>query len=137
MQIGEIAKQSGFTKDTLRYYEKIGLIKLDKKSRGENNYRIYDDTIIQRLSLIRKMKNAGFTLNEIKDLNRMEELNMVSCNSVGNLVDNKLEKITQQILKLEQSKRMLLEFKEKCKGNCLETLTFPGRNPDAFKFNEV
>ena len=118
MQIKDIAKQSGFTKDTLRYYEKIGLIKLDKKQRGENNYRIYDGTILLRLKTIKQLKDIGFTLNEIKSLMRKEELNMISCTSVGSIVQPKLEKIDQQILALQNQKAKLTHLVNQCKGDC-------------------
>ena len=79
MHIGEIAKQSGFSKDTLRYYEKIGLIQLTDVQRGENNYRVYDDTILLELSNIRKLKKVGFTLTEIKRLRKMNQLDLINC----------------------------------------------------------
>ena len=122
MQIGAIAKQSGFSKDTLRYYEKIGLIQLTKKQRGPNNYRIYDDRILQELSLIKKLKKVGFTLNEIKDLRRMEALNMVSCSKIGPVVQNKLVKIEEQLSKLQEQKQQLLTLIQACQGDCSATL---------------
>jgi len=122
MQIGEIAKQSGFSKDTLRYYEKIGLIQLTKQQRGANNYRIYDGRILQELGLIKKLKNVGFTLNEIKDLKRMDVLDMISCGTVGPLVKEKLTKIEEQLTELSEQKRKLLLLMQSCKGDCSETL---------------
>lgn len=121
MQIGDIAKQSGFSKDTLRYYEKIGLIKLDKKLRGENNYRIYDGTILVRLKTIKQLKNIGFTLKEIKSLMRKAELNMISCTTVGSIVQPKLEKIEQQILALQNQKAKLTHLINQCQGDCKAT----------------
>lgn len=121
MQIGDIAKQSGFSKDTLRYYEKIGLIKLNKKLRGENNYRIYDGSILDRLKTIKQLKSIGFTLNEIKSLLRKEELNMISCKTVGGIVQPKLEKIEQQILALQNQKAKLLQLIDHCQGDCVVT----------------
>lgn len=122
MQIGEIARQSGFSKDTLRYYEKIGLIHLTKKQRGENNYRIYDGRILKELDLIKKLKNVGFTLNEIKDLKRMGALDMISCGTVGPLVKEKLTKIEAQLAELQEQKRKLLLLLQSCKGDCSTAL---------------
>ena len=121
MQIGEIAKQSGFSKDTLRYYEKIGLIKLNKKLRGENNYRIYDGAMLNRLKTIKQLKNIGFTLKEIKSLLRKGELNMISCETVGSIVQPKLEKIEQQIIALQNQKTKLMHLVNHCQGDCLAT----------------
>ena len=121
MKIGEIAKRSGFTTDTLRYYEKIGLIQLTRHQRSENNYRIYDDRILKELALIKKMKSIGFTLNEIKDLRRMDELDFISCNSVEPLVKNKLDKIEKQIVLLQQQKEGLQKLLKLCQGDCNAT----------------
>lgn len=122
MQIGEIAKQSGFSRDTLRYYEKIGLIQLTKQQRGENNYRIYDGRILQELDLIKKLKNVGFTLNEIKDLKRMGALEMISCGSIEPLVKEKLTKIEIQLTELQEQKQKLLLLMQSCKGDCSTAL---------------
>ena len=122
MQIGDIAKQSGFSKDTLRYYEKIGLITLDKKLRGANNYRIYDGKILHKLTTIKQLKQVGFTLKEIKDLMRKEELNMISCTTVGAIVQPKLVKIEQQILELQRQKEKLECLIQQCDGECAATL---------------
>jgi len=122
MQIGEIAKQSGFSKDTLRYYEKIGLIELNKNQRGVNNYRIYDSSILQKLSWIKKVKRAGFTLNEIKDLIRMGTLDMISCSRVGPLVQTKLAKIEEQLTKLQEQKKLLITLVQSCQGDCTSTI---------------
>lgn len=122
MQIGEIAKQSGFSKDTLRYYEKIGLLKLNKKQRGPNNYRVYDRSILQKLSWIQKLKRAGFTLNEIKDLIRMGTLDMIACSRVGPLVQTKLAKIEEQLTKLQEQKKLLITLVQSCQGDCTSTM---------------
>ena len=122
MKIGAVAKQSGFSKDTLRYYEKIGLINLTKHQRSPNNYRIYDDRILQELQQIKKLKKVGFTLNEIKDLRRMDALNIVSCNKISPLVKEKLAKIEAQLKQLAEQKQNLLNLMQACQGDCSATL---------------
>ena len=126
MQIGEMAKRSGFSKDTLRYYEKIGLISFPKKQRAANNYRIYDEALYQQLLQIKNLKSAGFTLNEIKDLLRMQELDLVSCQMVGGIIEPKLAKIRQQILLLQQTQAQLLSLMENCDGDCMKELEAKG-----------
>lgn len=118
MKIGAVAEQSGFSKDTLRYYEKIGLIQLTKDQRSPKNYRIYDHSILQELQQIKKLKKVGFTLNEIKDLRRMDALNMVSCSTISPLVKEKLEKIEAQLKELQEQKRKLLNLGQACQGDC-------------------
>jgi MerR family transcriptional regulator, copper efflux regulator len=68
MLIGEIADKTGFSRDTIRYYEKMGLIKVGKKSRRDNNYKEYPDSVLERLQIIRRAKHLGFSLREIGDL---------------------------------------------------------------------
>ena len=121
MKIGEIAKQSGFSRDTLRYYEKIGLIQLTKEQRGENNYRIYDGRILKELALIRDLKKVGFTLSEIKTFKNRHSVEELTCATVGPIVTNKLEQIEQQLVELEEQKRNLLTMMRTCLGNCTET----------------
>ena len=67
MLIGEVAEKTGFTKDTIRYYEKLGLIKHPKKARRDNNYKEYSSEVIERLMIIKRAKLLGFTLHEIHD----------------------------------------------------------------------
>jgi DNA-binding transcriptional MerR regulator len=67
MLIGEVSKQTGLSRDTIRYYEKSGLLKRDKKARRENYYKEYSDLDLKVLFLIQLMKEYGFTLNEIRE----------------------------------------------------------------------
>ena len=90
MLIGELVERTGLTKDTIRFYEKKGLISLDRKSRRENNYKEYPEQVLEKLMLIRKLKDMGFTLNEIDtflDLWRDEDAN---CKDVKYTLENKI-----------------------------------------------
>ena len=66
MLIGELASKTGFSRDTIRYYETLGLIRPD--FRRESRYREYSDTAVSTLRFIRNVKNLGFTLSEIKEM---------------------------------------------------------------------
>ena len=120
MQIGEIANRTGFSVDTLRWYEKIGLIQLEKGSRGENNYRNYDQKTLERLLLIKQIKSFGFTLKEVQELLFLDEMDELKCNSVNELIEPKLKKIEQKIEELQMLRLKLLDAKECCSGNCRE-----------------
>ena len=67
MLIGELSKRTGFSHDTIRFYEKKGLIVVDKKQRRTNNYKEYPEAIFNKLVLIKTVKELGFTLNEVDD----------------------------------------------------------------------
>lgn len=120
MQIKEVSERTGFSKDTIRWYEKIGLIKLDRKSRMENNYRNYNDQILERLFLIKQMKSFGFSLDEVEDLLVLDEIDEMGCPSVLEIVNPKLEMIDQKIADLQNLRSKLVDAKEKCSGNCIE-----------------
>jgi DNA-binding transcriptional MerR regulator len=64
--IGEVAEKTGLNKKTVRYYEEVGLIR--SVNRSENNYRYYTVNNIQELTLIKKVRDLGLPINEIKKL---------------------------------------------------------------------
>lgn len=119
MLIGELVERSGLTKDTIRFYEKKGLISLDKKKRWGNNYKEYPEQVLEKLMLIRKLKDLGFTLNEIDtflDLWRDEDAN---CKVLKYTLENKVTLVDEQILKLMELKSRLTESLTKCNNdNC-------------------
>lgn len=66
LTIGKLSKTAGVTNDTVRFYERYGLIK--PVSRNQSNYRLYKEDDAARLRFIKRAKKLGFTLNEIKEL---------------------------------------------------------------------
>lgn len=126
MQIGEVARRTGFSTDTLRYYEKLGLITLDKKNRGENNYRSYDQAVVERLLLIKQTKSLGFTLKEIKQLLDLEEINLLACASVEEIIQAKLRGIEEKIRALQQIQSKLMHVSQICEGDCIAAMNQVG-----------
>jgi len=108
MLIGELSRLSGFSRDTIRYYEKEGLIKLGKKQRRANNYKDYPEEVLKKLLLIRHIKDFGFTLDETGDLIALIEESMASCETVNKKVATKIRLIDEKIQELQQVKKMLL-----------------------------
>ncbi|MBN2509003.1 MAG: MerR family transcriptional regulator [Spirochaetales bacterium] len=68
MKIGELAERSGLTVPALRFYERKGLFGVGTVKRLGNNYREYDESVLETLDLIKKAQTAGFSLNEIDSL---------------------------------------------------------------------
>ena len=122
MRIGEVAKRTGFSTDTIRWYEKIGLIELDRKSRTENNYRQYDAGTVEKLMHIKKIKSFGFTLKEVENLLLLDETNLLNCSSVSTLVDKKLDTIARKIQELQLLQQKIIHVKDTCQGNCKAVL---------------
>ncbi len=122
MLIGEVAKQTGFSKDCIRYYEKIGLLEKDDQIREENNYRIFSNAVISKLQLIKKVKTLGFTLAEIKDFFLLEKHDLFNCASLESVIKGKINNIEKQITQLILAKQKLEHLQTGCDGNCKEMI---------------
>lgn len=118
MLIGLLAQQSGFSRDTIRYYEKIGLLQLSKKARRENNYKEYSPAILSRLRAIRELKAVGYTLQEIQQLIHSYETGGVDCLAGKEQVLEKVRMIDQQISQLQLIKQQLLTAVASCPDHC-------------------
>ncbi|MBX7151918.1 MerR family transcriptional regulator [bacterium] len=117
MFIGEVSKKTGFSRDTIRFYEKVGVIGKNL-SRGENRYRQYGDTDILRLQRIKKIKAYGFTLTEIKKILEAWETDTVTCNAMLKIARKKTREIEIKIREMERIKeRISVEFK-RCALQC-------------------
>lgn len=104
MLIGELSKRSGFSKDTIRYYEKIKLIELAITSRTDSNYKDYPEEILDALKLIRKYKELGFTLEEIREIIVLRSIKVLNVTKLTELVELKLTGVESEIDKLHETK---------------------------------
>lgn len=119
MLIGELVERTGLTKDTIRFYEKKGLISLDRKSRRENNYKEYPEYVLQKLTWIRKFKQMGFTLNEIDQFMQSWKEDDASCVKLKSTLENKISLVHNQIRKLNEVQARLTASLTKCNDdNC-------------------
>ena len=118
MLIGELAKKSGFTRDTIRFYEKNGLIELDKGSRFENNYKNYSHQVLRRLEVIKKIKDMGFTLVEIKAMIDLHEAGLLEQERGKKYVEKKIQRIDQKIEELKSIRSILVDVVNAPKGAC-------------------
>lgn len=111
----ELSEKIGIGFDTLRYYEKFGLLKIP--ARGLNKYRQYDDYTAERLIFIKQSKKCGFTLNEIKKtLDLLENSESCDTNS-DDIIDSKMQAIDEKINELIMMKDMLKVVKEQLRGS--------------------
>ncbi|HEV8285078.1 MAG TPA: MerR family transcriptional regulator [Chitinophagaceae bacterium] len=118
MLIGELSKRAGLSRDTIRFYEKQGLIKLGRRERRVNNYKEYSDDVLRRLLLFKKIKSYGFTLNESADLIALIDNNLASCNRVANAAEEKIAVIDKKIEELKTLKTLIRNSIENCEGRC-------------------
>lgn len=114
-KIGELAKLFAIKADTLRFYEKHGL--LAPSSRSESGYRLYTKTDAERLGFILRAKKVGFTLTEIDDLLSIQiDKGSHSCNEAKDIVDIKLEQVEAKIRELQVFQTSLSKLSASCCG---------------------
>ena len=119
MLIGELSKRTGFSHDTIRFYEKKGLIAMNKKERRENNYKEYPESVYNKLVLIKTVKELGFTLNEIDEFIKAWGDEDASCSNLTNHLTEKISRVDDQIKLLQGIRHKLNTSLEKCKiDNC-------------------
>lgn len=114
-KIGEVADQTGLTTDTLRYYEKFGL--LPKVTRNTSGIREYTDKDISRLKFITRAQRMNFSLDEIKDLLSMREDPQNAKDSVRQLTADKLQHIENQLNELSTLHNELQLLLNLCRGS--------------------
>ena len=113
MLINELAKRTGISAHTIRFYEKSGLIKGKRKENVRtNNYLHYDEACVEKLELIRDAKSVGFTLREIGQLMDAWYSKRLSMESKAAVLDDKIRSIEQRIKQLKEMKKMLLLFRQ-------------------------
>ena len=98
--IGELAEQAGVNRETLRYYERRGLLKPARRT--ASGYRIYNRESAARLLFIKRAQGFGFSLEEIRDLLAMKPENPRSCNRVMHMLDQKLDELAERIRQMQR-----------------------------------
>lgn len=111
---GILAQRSGVNAETIRYYEKIALLPIPNRSAG--GHRVYSDTDYQRLCFIRRCREMGFSLEEIRGLLSLVDGEQVSCEQVKHIADNHLANIRTKIANLKNMERTLRELSSNCSG---------------------
>ncbi len=111
MKIGELAKKAKVNIDTIRYYERRGL--LSKPRRSSSGYRIYSEADAKRLLFIIHAKSLGFTLEEIKVLLSLRA-GESNCDEVRQIARNKAGEIASRVQSLLRMQYVLLELAEQC-----------------------
>jgi MerR family copper efflux transcriptional regulator len=115
MTIGVLANQVGLTAETLRYYERLGLIA--PSQRTASNYRLYGEEAAQRLHFIRRAQVLGFSLNEIAQLLSLHSQPESDMAEVKALAEAKIRDIQTKIDDLERMQKGLAVLTESCPGH--------------------
>jgi Cu(I)-responsive transcriptional regulator len=115
LTIGRLAKEAGIGIETVRFYERQGLI--EPPPRTDSNYRMYPEEEIVRLKFIKRAKNLGFTLNEIKDLMALRHDPHATKADVKQRTLAKIEDVTEKIRDLTRIKEALEHLYGACDGH--------------------
>ncbi len=113
MLIGELAKKTGLSKDTIRFYEKMGLIAAQERQAGSRTYMDFHPEMLERLAMITLGKSLGFTLNEIKHLMETWANGSIPVAEKLHIIDRKLEQITEKMQQLEEIQSYLTAKRQK------------------------
>lgn len=109
MLIGEVARKSGLTRDTVRFYERAGLISSGARAAGSRVYGEYAPEVVERLAFIKQSQVAGFTLREIKG--HIDEwgsdIDAIPTGEVISALENKLVQVEEKLRHLEEMRAYL------------------------------
>ena len=114
MKIGELANLTGVQVETIRHYEREGLLPHTKRSEG--NYRVYDESHGQRLSFIRQSRSLDMTLDEIRVLLRFRDAPTENCGAVNALLDEHIGHVAHRVKELRQLEKQLKSLRELCRS---------------------
>ena len=112
MKIGELSRQAGVPVETIRYFEKIGL--MAKPERGENGYRYYRQEHLDRLLFIRRCRNLDMAQDEIRELIRLAEEPTADCSDVNALLARHLSHVRARLNELKSLEQMLVNLQNAC-----------------------
>ena len=114
MTIGQVANASGVGIQTLRYYEREKL--LSTAARKPSGYRLYRSEVVARLRFIRRAKDLGFSLDEIRELLRLQDEKSGNRAKVKATADRKIAQLNDKIRDLSRMRGVLAHLSKSCSG---------------------
>lgn len=111
---GRVSKLTGCNIETIRYYERVGLMPLPPRSTG--GHRLYDDALINRLRFIRRCRELGFTLEEIRALLDLVDRDDYTCGEVKDISLSHAQEIRRKIRDLRQLEKTMRGMIKECAG---------------------
>ena len=114
LKIGKVAERTGCKVETIRFYEKERL--LPEPDRTEGGSRLYSQELVDRLVFIRRSRELGFSMGEIRELLSLVDRDQVSCNRVKAIAESHLEDIRGRIADLRKMERTLRRLADRCPG---------------------
>jgi DNA-binding transcriptional MerR regulator len=115
--IGVLARETGVKPVTIRYYEKSGLLPAPARTGG--NYRLYSGQHAQRLRFIRKCRELGFSLDQIRDLLRLSSEKNQPCEDINRVTGRRLAEVEKKLQDLRRLAAELRRLNRSCRGGGL------------------
>ena len=115
MKIGQLSEQTDCKIETIRYYEKIGL--LPEPLRTESGYRKYSEDHLKRLIFIRRSRELGFTIEEIRALLKLVDSRDYTCSDVREIAMEHIADIRNKIADLKKLEKTLSQIAAQCSGD--------------------
>jgi DNA-binding transcriptional MerR regulator len=117
MKIGEVARRSGVSIDTVRYYERVGV--LPAPQRQPSGYRVYAPETIERIQLTRELQAIGLTLAEVVDALAAHDAGGATCESEQWRLETVLTRVDAKLAELTALRGRIVEAQDACRaGNC-------------------
>ena len=112
MKIGELARRTGCEVETIRYYEREGLLPAPPRSDG--NYRQYSEQDAERLLFIRHCRSLGMSLDDVRVLQHFQAEPELACDEINAMLDRHLEQTELQIASLQRLQKQLQSLRNTC-----------------------
>ena len=110
----QLARKTGCNLETIRYYEKVGL--LPAPQRSANGYRVYSPELVQRLQFILRARDLGYAMGEIRSLLSLTDTGTQTCSEVMVRTQSHLDDVRHRIADLQRIERTLAATLDKCSG---------------------
>src|SRR4051812_44126595 len=122
MKIGEVAGQAGVSVDTVRFYERVGV--LPTAARTASGYRDYQRETVQRIRLTRELQAIGFTLSDAVDALAAHDAGGATCESERWRLDAALDRVEAKLTELNQLRSRIIDARDACaNGRCILATT--------------
>lgn len=113
LKIGELARRAGCLVETIRFYEREGVLPAPARSAG--NYRLYDEKLVRRLEFIRQCRSLDMSLDEVRQLLDMADAPGAPCKAVDAIIDHHIEQVLVRIRDLDNLKVELQKLRSNCR----------------------
>lgn len=118
MRIGELAEHVGMSRDTIRFYEREGLITPARGDQGRHGYRRYDEAAVRRMGLIKQAKALGFSLEEIREILEAWASHALTPDEKRAVLDKKISVVDKRIAELQNLSDELRRIRDAIGVNC-------------------